>query len=326
MKKSLFAIAALAVAGLGFMGCDETQDTCGGIICADGLVCADTYNAGEKCVATIPPCETDQVLSYDAEDDAVYCVADSTGTCTSNDDCENDHVCDTETSLCVPGTPEDVNEYKYVRIDDLTDANDACCGKETCDTNAEGKTVCTKEDPGADIDAIALVKADGSVTYAQNVVGYHNNFKAGTSVFYKEGNKLAIDPNKALKEPNSLFQYGTADWNKNADGNSCRYVIEGAPADPDYTVEHYTFVSLGGKGGYLIVEMEKAIENNDTVDVLEVGNCEMITSTGGNQTSSKVMNEEVSVQVSVNGEDGWVVINEGAKATNGLISTKVTGL
>ena len=389
MKKSLFAIAALAVAGLGFAGCDVnttnpdspitdacnntctedekclttsdvvniteatcfaedkiTDDECANglqlnddesLTCAEAQACGDTTcEVGTYCTtalngegveeqgcatAAVPDCESKGMLAEWQDDMTVLCITADVRTCTDDSGCEDGYICDDTEKVCVEGTRDELGEYKFVRIDDLTNTNEACCGeKDGCGTPA----VCTKEDPGADIDAIALKKADGSVTYAKRVVEYKNNFIEG-GTFYKEGNKMALDPSKALNEPNSLFEYAT-EAGLPADNAKCRYVVDGAPADPDYTVEHYTFVSLGGEGGYLIVEMDKKVENDDTVDVLEVGDCEMITSTGGNLSSSNVPNEKISIQVSVNGENGWVVINDGASATNGLISTKVTGL
>ena len=84
------------------------------------------------------------------------------------------------------------------------------------------------------------------------------------------------------------------------------------------------FVSLGGKGGYIVVEMSEQIEAGDIIDVLEVGGCTLQnTADGGNVVAQA---EKVKVQVSVNYTDGWKVIDElQANSINkGVISFEVT--
>lgn len=393
MKKSLFAIAALAVAGLGFAGCDVnttnpdspitdacnntctedekclttsdvvniteatcfaedkiTDDECANglqlndddsLTCAEAQACGDTTcEVGTFCTtalngegveeqgcatAAVPDCESQGMLAEWQDDMTVLCITADVRTCEDDAGCEDGYICDDTEKVCVEGTRDELGEYKFVRIDDLTDVNDACCKDTTCEKNDEDKNVCTNEDPGADIDAIALKKAtDGSVTYAKRVVEYKNNFTAGVSVFYKEDNTIAINPEKVTGAPDSLFEYAT-EAGLPADDAKCRYVKEGI-TDGNYGPDDYTFVSLGGAGGYIVVEMDQKIENGDTVDVLEVGDCELISSTGTTTSSSKVMKEDVSVQVSVNGNDGWKTIKESGHATNGLISISVAGL
>ncbi len=381
MKKSLFAIAALAVAGLGFAGCDVnttnpdspitdacnntctedekclttsdvvniteatcfaedkiTDDECanglqlnddGSLTCAEAQPCGDiTCEVGTYCTtalngegveeqgcatAAVPDCESKGMLAEWQDDMTVLCITADVRTCTDDSGCEDGYICDDTEKVCVEGTREELNEYTYVRIDDLTSPNVACCGKETCNNG------CTKDDPGADIDAIALVKADNTVKYATTVAGYANAFLKGGD-FYKEGNTMALDQNQVLGEPDSFKTYGGATGNP-ADVE-CHYtnkiISEGEPAASDYT-----FASLGGEGGYIIVQMDGKIEAGDKLDVLEVGDCKLINKSGN--VEGKANQEEVKVQISINAEDGsWKTVIAKAQASNGLISSTIT--
>lgn len=397
MKKSLFAIAALAVAGLGFMGCDVnttntdtpvtdacnntctedekcltpsdvvniteatcfaedkiTDDECANglqlndddsLTCAEAQPCGDTTcEVGTYCTtalnkegveeqgcatAAVPDCESKGMLAEWQDDMTVLCISDSVqGSCDSNDDCvEEGYIC--VEHQCIQGEESvELSGYKYVRIDDLTDPQVACCGTDD-DGNVKSCTKCTMEDPGADIDAVVLIKKDTKAPYyAVDVKGYANDFQEGGNR-YNESVPMATYAKAIEGKPDSLYQYGTDAWPE--DDAECRYVKAGAPAYPNYKAEDRTFVSLGGQGGYIIVEMGAKIEEGDKLDVLELGECKMIQSDGSDKSASKVPAEKVKIQIAVKSdapESEWKVLSDtdGNQATNGLISFTIPTL
>lgn len=145
-------------------------------------------------------------------------------------------------------------EYRFVYIDDSSDAIDP--------------------EDGADIDAIILEKADGTVVYADQInevefvgfIGTHTNV------------------NDAIGAPDAVDYESAAP--------SC-------PSDTGY-------VALSG--GFLIAELSSPIEEGDTVSVIEVGGCD----TGGGvmavAESVRVMVGVVGESTDAN----WVVLGEGA--------------
>ena len=378
MKKSLFALAALALAGISFSACDVetvnnnegeldacsnqcasdekcmpagsivnvTQATCvkedslpedctngiqlntdntyscaeaqscGDITCEVGTFCTEAYNAQnelEKGCATeaVPDCASKNMLAQWQDDMTVLCIAADVRTCTDDSGCEDGYICGTE-GYCVEGSREESTDHTFVRIDDLTPANKACCGKDDCGTPA----VCTKDDPGADIDAIALVKADKSVKYVTSVVEYKNAFLEG-GTFYKEGNIMALDSSQIKSNPDSIVDYAGADGNPK--DVTCKYTHDGKQE----TAADYPFVSLGGEGGYIVVQMDGVIEVGDKLDVIEVGDCKLSNAEDSNGV--KAQKEDIKVQVSITGADGsWKPVLEKGQASNGLISTTIT--
>ena len=122
--------------------------------------------------------------------------------------------------------PAEIPDYRYVRIDDLS---------------TKSNTV----DGGADIDAVILGKADGSISFAVGVDGFRHGGGKGDD----------LDPMKALGAPDSFYRY---------------YADDLSVCD----VDSNGFVSLGGTGGYLVLEMGETIEGGDLLTVLEVGGCE----------------------------------------------------
>lgn len=384
MKKSLFAIAALAVAGLGFMGCDEIlNDACNGTCTSDQLcvetvnkgaacyaedlvkvdadecdngrqlntdgtiTCAEAQQCGDKtceigkycvtaldendlevqgCVAETKNCDPGWVLQWQ-EDGTVLCINGTVqSSCNSNDDCtEEGFIC--VANQCIKGEESvELSGYKYVRIDDLTDPQVACCGTDDAG-NVKSCTKCTMEDPGADIDAIVLTKKETKASYyVASVKEYKNDFQEGGNR-YNEDVPMATYAKAIEGKPDSLYQYGTEAWPE--DDAECRYVKEGAPKWPNYTAEDRTFVSLGGQGGYIIVEMEEKMEEGDKLDVLELGECKMIKSDGSNNSASNVPAEKIKIQIAVKSdaaESDWKVLNNEVNAVNGLITLNVPAL
>lgn len=126
-------------------------------------------------------------------------------------------------------------------------------------------------DGGADLDSIILDKADGSTVYADTVESFLHGAGFGDM----------LDPTEALGAPDSFFNY---------------------PASLECDVD-VGFVSLGGTGGQLIVQMGGAIEAGDTLTVLEVGNCD----------NDVGIADDVEVFVSVAADDSrdWVALGGG---------------
>jgi hypothetical protein len=111
--------------------------------------------------------------------------------------------------------------YQYVKVQDLSRSS-------------------AGSDPGADIDAVVVTRADGSVQTADAVIAYQATPNA----------VLRADPLAALGQPDAFDMY--------PDVATCR--VDGG------------FVSLGGEGE-LILRLEAPLEEGDTVEVLEVGAC-----------------------------------------------------
>ena len=168
--------------------------------------------------------------------------------------------------------PETV-PYFYVLIEDLS--------------NTEG------EDPGADIDAVVLIK-DGVRSYARRPVAYY--FPPGTT-------PLRSNEFDAIGEPDAHTTYPATSGICSVDGD---------------------FASLGGVGGYILVEMEEEIENGDTLEVIEIGGGCFFGDDGEDEARA----EEVQVSVSTADEltGTWQVLGTGESATSPIISFSVSAL
>lgn len=180
--------------------------------------------------------------------------------CELEDDADADGTSSTDVTSTTDTTTTDTVtntglDYRYVRVDDLSNITDG-------------------QDPGADIDAIILEKANGTNVFASNVEAFQLGVDVGDN----------IDPQDALNAPDSVVNYTDSFPTCNADAG---------------------FVSLGGSG-YLVVAMDQNIEVGDSVAVIEVGGCDY----GGGE--AKV--EMVKVQVSVAAEPDnlhWVTLGQG---------------
>lgn len=284
---------------------DEDQGFCSSCSVNCGVKYAGTFpvcdDASGYCVAKENPCDSGMTLSSTDGETAVCVNASVSDNCSVDTDCEGGYTCNLETHACELGSNVDP-QYKYIRVDDLSPA---------CEKDSDG--FCHLDDPGADIDAIALVKSGKGTTYASTVKGYQRSDNATETLALENGKTPAVDPSKAVGEPDSFLSYATSGA---SDGNCVYY------SDNEHTVHPY--VSLGGEGGYLVVEMSEKIEAGDKIDVLEVGKCSLTnTSDGGSQ---KAQAEEIKVQISVNSADGWKIVGTGiADDTNkGVISFNVT--
>lgn len=306
MKKLAWLLGAMALVGLS--ACETDENNCGAVNCEDGQFCVlaqYTQNNIDMCTTNETSynlCGHEGATSKDSQwmtPDGM-CVASSTGGCKSNTDCQTDEVCSSE-GICVPAgnVPE---APRLVRIDDLS-PNDAK----------------NQEDPGADIDAIVLKKANGATKYAVEVKDYHR----ADSVSADSGKKyIAANPAMALGEPDSFVGYPE-------NQTECYlYKKDTTPADPNVD---RPFVSLGGKDGYLVVEMGDVMEAGDTLSVLELGACKL-----QNPKDSKYLNtlgnpEAVKISISISGKvDGdWALVGTSEekikdKNYNGIFSAELT--
>ena len=200
---------------------------------------------------------------------------------------ETDSDADTSTGVDTAGvdTAEDTTTgpvYTFIRVDDLS-------------------TDVTGEDPGADIDAINLIKAaDSRRVFANSVSSY----SAATTV--RSG-----DANEALGAPDGFPTFATDGSTATCQLYKDLTACQAAPDDA--TACAPTFVSMGGTGGYVIVSIPdgEMIEEGDTVQVFEMGNCEF-ESKDNPGTTGNAAAEPVKIQVSIAGDvDGsWVVVSD----------------
>lgn len=290
MKKLAWLLGAVALVGLAAcetddaetyncdnsINCDETTQLCvtkdyaksGKAMCLDKATKQAVYDTCGNANATVK----DQWIDEDG-----MCVTKYTGTCTSNADCEGDQVCNAKTGICETATDVKTGA-KFVRIDDLSAKS----------------TDKTKEDPGADIDAIVLTKADKTVRYAEKVVSYSR----ADGVIAEAGKaNFAANPQMALGAPDSFVDYPAS--------NDCYLYKKGTTAGaPDVD---RPFVSLGGQGGYLVVEMGDIIEAGDTLTVFELGKCTLRNTKDTSSEGKTGIGEAVKVQISLSEADGTFV-------------------
>jgi hypothetical protein len=293
MKKSLFwLLSALAVGGLfSVTACDEEEED----VCAAEDVCPAAQTCFVKSDGTAG---CSGISCNNGYNDDGSCKGNSKGaegdSCTDSNDCNQGLDC--YKGFCSSDAHH--VDYKYVRLDDLSkkcEAKNGSCG----------------EDPGADIDAIVLKKAgsNDNLKYAASVKAY---MRADGKQSAKADNDIATNAERALNKPDSFINY------PNSDG-VCYYWAKD-------TSDQRTYVSLGGEGGYLVVQMQDSIEANDVLDVLEVGDCMLWNTTDKpNQEYQKAKdNEEIKIQISISGDDGsWQPVGTG-KAANGIISHTIT--
>lgn len=372
MKKSLFALAAMASLGLFSFGCGDGQDgdACFTALDCDaeqGLVC-DTHDAtckkadacytkkgkfcdaGYKCQESNGECivegsaaETCHTNGDDCGEHAT-CVQDNEGawgcmpedaecvngtvwnnsvtngkggkggcipeedevqTCEdgSNESCDEGYVCEQDYYICVPKqVSNDPKPYKYVKIDDLSPA----------EYNKPNK-----EDPGVDIDAVVLTKkGSGQKVYASSVVSYERG-DGQSSV----ESRRAYVPEEILGAPDSFAGYPS-------DMENCKYYKGTVPAnDDDLDNFKFTFVSLGGEGGHIIVGMGGNIEEGDTLDIVELSDCKLENTKSSNGNKAVAEDVGMRVQVSAGSKIGseWTVVANGT-ATAGILSATIPEL
>jgi hypothetical protein len=288
MKKFFWVLSSLALVGMGFVGCDgDDTDACDGK-CDDSQICAPIKGAGSECIAASAILDKFKTADGKALKECYVIVKQTNGDLTPEVDsakctnyCESDGQCDsnscnTSTHTCNP-KGEAKTEYKYVLINDQSEGTKS-------------------RDFGADIDAVVLVKKDnGGTKYAKSVAGFKRGDEiAQNSKDTKGVDKVnAADPEKALGAPDSLINYGgSADTdvcyyykdgsnsagNKKCDSDDSTYCGGKEECECDFD---YTFVSLGGKGGYIMLEMDGAIEAGDKLDIIELGGECILSNTGG---------------------------------------------
>lgn len=332
MKKSIWTLSALALLGLGLAGCggedgdsctkDADCDTTKGYTCdmgsqtckiaqgpfktceqlkceAQNLKCVlvagddkDTKGFAIRGCAAKAQCDAGQIFEIDDQDPTkALCVsAEKRVTCVKDSDCESSDICKDNKCQAKSNNTSD-QDYKFVRIDDLSET--------------DGHNL---DDPGADIDAVALIKGGKAPIWATAVKGYKRADGKSSSPEFK----TATNPQNALGAPDSIIGYPN-----NVTG--CNYYK--APYNKDTTKNEHPYVSLGGLGGYLELEMGDKIEANDKLDILEVGDCKLKNTKDINNDPAK--SEKIKVQISISGEDGsWKSLGQ-SKATNGVVTFNI---
>ena len=310
MKKSLWILSALALAGFCMSGCLEGLEPEAGDVVDNDKYCDGLCEANEFCILS-DDLKTGECAACSKKcDEPGYpvCVILDGGVgevCVATAHCPEGqgYVLDEELGhyLCSSGEidePEPVEGAgQFIRVDDMSSKDDAC-GKVV-----DGK--CSKDDPGADIDAIVVRKATGGYIYAEEVVAYSRGAE-GKSRLSERG--VSADPTKVTGKPDSLISY--------PDSGDCYYLKK----DSDKEEYDFTFMSLGGEGGYVEVKMTEQFHAGDSVDIIELGNCELVNLHDSDRiTASKVGAEPMKVQVSISGADGtWKVLGDAGKATGGV--------
>ncbi|MBR4984721.1 MAG: hypothetical protein IKY83_03145 [Proteobacteria bacterium] len=316
MKKSLWILSALALAGFCMTGCLEGLESSpeAGDVVDNDKYCDGLCEAGEFCILS-DDLETGECAECSKKcdepgypvciilDGGVGEVCVATASCPEGQGYQYDE--DLKHYLCSEGDPivdPDPVEgaAQYIRVDDMSSQADAC------GEIKNGK--CSKDDPGADLDAIVVRTAAGGYLYAKEVMGYSRG-PEGQDRITERG--VAADPSKVLGKPDSLLSY--------PDSGDCYYLKKDSVKD-DYD---FTFMSLGGEGGYVEVKMDDVFHAGDSVDIIELGNCELVNlhDSDNHITASKVGAEPMKVQVSVSGEDGtWKVLGASGSAKGGIFS------
>jgi len=331
MKKTLWILGAMALVGFGMTACgedDECGGLCGGLLNADKPYCVEVGNDTGTFVCS----KYSSCTEYD-EDHGIDLVFDKTGECvnavqdnycTGQSDCGPGKKCDLDTNTCVDETEVVEGKFTFVRIDDASTNELTWNGR--CFEGSKGGCV---DDPGADIDAVVLKKADGAIKYVNDVYDY--SF-AGGKITYKKGDeqppsKLATNPLNIKGAPDSIENYGDASVTcklyNDEETTNCFF-------NSEVQCESRPFVSLGGPGGYIIVEMEDGLADGDTLDILEVGDCKMINcndKNGDKTDCGTAQKDGVKVYVSVTDStsDNWKVIGDtGKQPDKGVISFAIT--
>ena len=161
MKKLIWTLSALALTGLCFTACGEDDEEA--ITEAYCLSIGQSYveingvakcEPASSCNLTQATCES-QGLILDPDGDCACVSANVRKNCDVHEDCEANQLCDAKNECVAAADAQNV--YRYVRIDDLS-------------------TATTGVDPGADIDAVVLIKQNTSEPkYAKAIKQYKPN-------------------------------------------------------------------------------------------------------------------------------------------------------
>ncbi len=270
--------------------------------------CAVPDNCDNQCTDETPYCVvvpngsyvcsgTQECGSGLIRDNDGMCVSEAYRvSCQSHYDCEPNYLCGID-NTCVPEA-EAGNVYRYVRIDDLSTVSEQ------------------SQDPGADIDAVALFRpSTGTAFYAENIKAFHPVTENFTERIDNNRN-VAGDPYKILGAPDAFLGYTYSGLSS----ERCAY---------KNTAGDFTFVSLGGNGGYIEVEMSGAIQNGDRLDIFELGGCKL--ENAEEATGLSAYREPLKVSVSADG-NSWIAgatfdrSGFGGDGDNGFLSWAIAGL
>lgn len=301
--------------------CDTSEDCTDGNVCdPELLICVEASTTDKNdCITDLDcdpghicnielhsciarPCDTveDCDLGFTCDIEHQVCVKkdDSPATtCDSDEACDFGYICDTEHHVCIEN--ENATPYYYIKIDDLSPAE---------------YTSETKEDPGIDIDAIVATKSDGTIAYAESVMAYIRG--DGTS---NKAARKAYAPEAVLGKPDAFQNFPE-------DLAACHYYRDPIPETAED--EHiYTFLSLGGLGGSLIVKLSEPLQAGDQLDILELSGCSLQSAKQNDNATA--MTEENGMQVSISktsDPDGeWRILGKGT-ATQGTFHLSISDI
>ena len=258
--------------------------------CADGFVCKDKVCI-EDDAAT---CESPNDCDGDFVCQDGHCVKPELKPCANNEDCDENMICENE--VCIEDNQPKEMPYLFVKIEDLSPA------EYDSDT----------EEPGLDIDALVLSKNDIK-SYADSVVSYIRGDGKSNKVERK-----AYAPEAVLGAPDAFAGYPE-------DMTTCNYYK--VPVPQTNEDEHkYNFLSLGGLGGTLIVQMAMPMEEGDTLEILELGDCTLKQS---KQDDQKATVEKDGLRVSISNSSApsakWIELSQ-SEIANGVLSVTIPKL
>ena len=251
MKRNLYTLLSLAIAGGALAGCDTdetactTDADCAGYMCViasgatDGVCsasctdgCAAGYTCGgetgAECVVVTTTCADLECGDYICDTTANACLT----SCTEATDCANDTQCDiaegAETGSCVEVA---MDPYLYVAVV----------------SRAEGDLALNNQNPGPDIDGIS-VATGGAETFASTLESTQLGPEGNTANTREDFTGIT----------NGLDSLGASPSECDLD------------AEPGYT-------AIGGVGGYAVVSFGagREIVTGDVITVYEINsaNC-----------------------------------------------------
>lgn len=232
MKKFMYGIAAMSLA-LAFTGCDDDDDPGNGNGGNGDDSCIDDSECGNYA------CD----LSDPNEDDEGVCLDE----CTDEFDCGIGYECDAG-GECVPEDGGVVEGYTQILLVSRT-PNDSSVGGD-----------CREPNPGPDIDYVRGESA-GSIVAASGASGAHGDYCGSAEV------TAWAEPGVVLENTSIGFnEEGQEEAGYCAVNNSVEkyfFMGTGQPYEAGETIQDGT--------GYLLVQLEAALEDGDQIEVGEVG-------------------------------------------------------
>ena len=210
------------------------------------------------------------------------------------DDCDKTTRCFSQDNYCSSVDSICKRAGRFVRIDDMSPTCDMSASEELNPDTGEHIMRCTNEAPGARIDGIVIVDKDNTEHLPSKVIKYYRaDGISGKSEY------VGTDPNAIIGEPNAFVNYKAS--------KDCRYYEEGSSEEDKNRAT--TFVSLGGKGGYIVAQFDSHTfigTRTKSIKVLELGACNLIDKNDDFNTG-----KDIRVSVSSDGESFTTLVGNG---------------